>query len=174
MSYTNTEESRAWQRKYYAKNRERIREREREYYKKYGTIRNARRRKLGQLPGNPTGSHLSKEATLGSKNGRWKNGRTKELRVDVRFLELRLRVFRRDKYTCQKCGIRNGLGEEVGFTMHHIKEWDKYPELRFEEENCLTLCWPCHFKLHHPNSDMIVPLDWTRKGQKRWQTRHLP
>lgn len=170
MTYTDENKRREWQRNYYKKHKAKILEREKIYRDKNGWKRNERRRLVKwQKTGNPIGKHL--EPLVGNKNGRWKGGWTKEGRYDPKFLELRLKIFKRDNYTCQICGIRNGLGEEIGFTMHHIKEWDKYPDLRFDESNCQTLCWPCHFKLHHPNSDVIVPLDWTKKGQKRWNKK---
>lgn len=30
--------------------------------------------------------------------------------------------------------------------VHHIEPWVEAPELRFEEQNCVTLCKPCHVK----------------------------
>lgn len=51
-------------------------------------------------------------------------------------------VKNRDGYMCQKCGSRNEL------QVHHIKEWSRYPELRFEATNLLTVCKECHKKIH--------------------------
>ncbi len=55
----------------------------------------------------------------------------------------RNKVFERDKYTCQKCN-------KIGGTLnaHHIKEYSKYPEVRYEVKNGITLCEKCHKKIH--------------------------
>lgn len=52
-------------------------------------------------------------------------------------------VFKRDKYTCQKCGA---IG--VHLQAHHIKQWAYYPKERYKIENGVTLCKECHKKLH--------------------------
>ena len=50
-------------------------------------------------------------------------------------------VFKRDNFTCQKCGEKSGKIEA-----HHIKSWSEYPDLRFDVGNGLTLCQCCHKK----------------------------
>jgi 5-methylcytosine-specific restriction endonuclease McrA len=55
----------------------------------------------------------------------------------------RKHVFKRDDYTCQKCGIRGGYLEA-----HHIHMWIKYPKERYWIKNGLTLCLKCHRKVH--------------------------
>lgn len=72
----------------------------------------------------------------------WQGGKTKEsdlLRTSAEYREWRLAVFKRDNFTCQKCGQR-----ARDIEAHHIKERCKYPELIFDVGNGLTLCHECH------------------------------
>lgn len=52
-------------------------------------------------------------------------------------------VFRRDDYTCQRCGAKGGK-----LNAHHIKPWIDHPELRYDVENGITLCVACHLITH--------------------------
>lgn len=62
---------------------------------------------------------------------------------DFRYKEWRKAVFERDNYTYQNCNQHGGK-----LNAHHIKEWSKYPELRYEISNGLTLCVDCHTEHH--------------------------
>jgi hypothetical protein len=54
-------------------------------------------------------------------------------------------VYTRDSFTCQEC---KQVGGELN--AHHIRSWATSPELRFDVENGVTLCFSCH-GLKHPH-----------------------
>ena len=71
----------------------------------------------------------------------WKGGKTKQskiIKTSSEYRVWRLEVFKRDNFTCTKCGSKSNL------EAHHLKEQSKYPELRFVLSNGLTLCHDCH------------------------------
>jgi len=78
----------------------------------------------------------------GDKNPRWKGGISPKSRLErVKFRQqLQSKILHRDNYTCQICDEYGG-----NLQIDHIKEWADYPELRFEESNCRTLCMACHY-----------------------------
>ena len=59
------------------------------------------------------------------------------------YKKVRIKVFTRDKWTCQFPGCNNTGSLES----HHIKKWSKYPLLRLSEYNIITLCGKCHRKI---------------------------
>lgn len=56
------------------------------------------------------------------------------------YRELRDDVFDRDGHRCANCGAKGNL------EIHHIRPWGQFPELRFDRENCITLCTQCHIE----------------------------
>jgi len=48
-------------------------------------------------------------------------------------------IFKRDDYTCQRCGVRGGR-----LQAHHKKPYREFPELRYVLSNGETLCVACH------------------------------
>ena len=64
----------------------------------------------------------------------------------------RKKVFERDNFTCRRCGSKEELHP------HHLKEFAKYPELRYDVDNGLTLCSKCHGKEHN--------IDFSKIGKK--------
>lgn len=86
----------------------------------------------------------------GEKSGNWKGGITPEnnkIRNNIRYKRWRLKVFKRDKYTCRTCGEKSSKNNTIYITAHHIKQFAKYPKLRYLVSNGLTLCIKCHSKL---------------------------
>lgn len=57
----------------------------------------------------------------------------------------------RDGYKCVKCGCSQGE-----LHAHHIKSWNDYPELRFDVNNGITVCPPCHWKIHTAQNENSV------------------
>jgi 5-methylcytosine-specific restriction endonuclease McrA len=85
------------------------------------------------------------------KSHNWQGGKTSEaklIRRSAAWGKWRKAVFERDNYTCQHCGARSEKGKPVELHPHHIKQFAHFPELRFEISNGLTLCQPCHKKVH--------------------------
>lgn len=78
----------------------------------------------------------------GADNPAWLGGRKTENELQrTRFRQTVLpQVLKRDNYTCQICDT-NGVYLHVD----HIKRWSEYPELRFDINNCRTLCMACHY-----------------------------
>ena len=58
----------------------------------------------------------------------------------------RTAVFTRDAFTCQRCGAKGSDGTRL--VAHHIEPWATCPERRFDVDNGLTLCEPCHAREH--------------------------
>jgi 5-methylcytosine-specific restriction endonuclease McrA len=84
------------------------------------------------------------EMQKGNKSNSWKGGISRKYKEEYWSLKYRLwreSVFQRDIYQCQKCGFKGNQGY---LTAHHIKSWAKYPELRFDINNGITLCEECH------------------------------
>lgn len=95
-------------------------------------------------PGVKLKQRNAKLGKYGKNANAWIDGRNKKnilLRNRDEYKQLRKLIFKKDNYTCQICKVR---GDQL--EMDHIKEWCNYPELRFEESNCRTLCVDCHKK----------------------------
>lgn len=89
------------------------------------------------------------EKMSGNKTHLWQGGKTQEaklIRTSWEYRFWRTAVFKRDNYTCQNCGARNGNGHTVYLEADHIKSFADFPELRFDIANGRTLCRDCHQK----------------------------
>lgn len=99
--------------------------------------------KKGVSPWNKDKEWLSNRR---EKHWNWKNGKSEEnhiLRNRIEIKNWRKAVFKRDNWTCQKCGKTN-----CALNSHHIKHWAKFPELRYDISNGITLCLKCHKEKH--------------------------
>lgn len=118
--------------------------------KKMSLIHMGNKYRLGKKHTEKTIRKMS-DARKGEKNPAWKGGVSpinKIIRKSKEYKEWRKRVFKRDNYTCQKCGVRSGKGIKVYLHPHHIMAFAKYPSYRFEEVFGQTLCKGCHFEQH--------------------------
>jgi len=80
----------------------------------------------------------------GINHWNWKGGISSDDYLERRrfYQQVHELVLERDDYTCLLCDKRGGQ-----LHIDHIKGWAKHPELRFELDNCRTLCAPCHYYL---------------------------
>lgn len=91
----------------------------------------------------------------GDKNPNWRGG-ISEISENYRALSTekvikwRNFIFKRDSYTCKDC---HHIGRRL--EAHHIKSWVKYPELRYDTNNGVTLCNSCH-KIYRCDGDGIL------------------
>jgi len=87
--------------------------------------------------------------SMGENNPNYNPNLTEEDRKDRRLLleniDWRKEIYERDKYICQICGDnRGGI-----FNAHHLMGYNKYPKLRFDKNNGITLCKTCHMDFHN-------------------------
>lgn len=75
--------------------------------------------------------------------------------------KLQKQILARDNYTCQICGIR-GKNMQVD----HIQPWAEYVKLRFNMNNCRTLCRECHYKITYGKP---MPKNIKTWGQKFYE-----
>lgn len=83
----------------------------------------------------------STKGKFGKNSNNWKGGISKDAHslTNPKYKKWREKIFKRDNWTCQKCGERGCYLEP-----HHIKSWAKFPKLRYVLSNGQTLCLECH------------------------------
>ena len=93
---------------------------------------------------------LFKGKFIGENSPVWKNEveYCRAERATHEYKEWRKCVFRRDDYTCCRCGARNGNGVEVELHAHHKENWKDNKALRYDVENGITFCSHCHITFH--------------------------
>ena len=83
----------------------------------------------------------------GKDHPNWKGGISKGRKgiTNRKFKLWKANVHKLDKFTCQMCGTKP-TGKNL--IAHHIRDWNKYPKLRYIVSNGLTVCRSCHKKIH--------------------------
>lgn len=79
------------------------------------------------------------------KSPRWKGGIHDERweRLQPRYKEWRYLVFKKYNFICQKC-----MKKPEYLEAHHIKNWNKVEEERYNVENGIPFCKQCHIDFH--------------------------
>lgn len=98
--------------------------------------------------------YKTSEREKGNKHWNWQGGIYSEiarLRKTIQYYDWRDAVYKRDKYTCIECK-KSG----VYLNAHHKKSFRHFPELRFDINNGITLCVPCHKK---------IDKNWGKRGR---------
>ena len=83
--------------------------------------------------------YCKKCANLRERNGRWLNGKSKEIYSFDFTRELKELIRKRDNYTCQECH-KKWQENIIAFDVHHIN----YDKQNCSPENLITLCRKCH------------------------------
>jgi hypothetical protein len=131
-----------------------------EFCRKLGDRTKGKQYGLGSIRTPEQRKQLSLSAPKGEHNHFWRGGVATEHNKERHRVEARLwreAVYSRDKWECQKCGVGGG------FNAHHIKNFHKYPELRFAIDNGITLCVSCHAQFHrlygrHDNNESQIAM----------------
>lgn len=89
-------------------------------------------------------SYKSNPANYGRRPWNWKDGKSVTIRRTAEYKDWRLSVFKRDGFACVGCGDNRGGNLQA----HHILSFTKYPNLRLDVSNGVTLCRLCHKKIH--------------------------
>lgn len=82
----------------------------------------------------------------GSANHFWRGGITPKnilIRTSTEYKEWKERILKRDDYTCQYC-----LNQGGNLHVHHLIKFSKDKKLQMTMKNGITICKPCHWKLH--------------------------
>ena len=110
----------------------------------------------------------------GKNHGSWNHELTKEDRENHRnrnyipgYCLWRKAVFDRDDHTCQFCGY----SKSGSLNAHHIDSWSTHKSERFNVDNGVTLCKPCHDACHDYHKHALSHLSATHETFYYWMIR---
>jgi hypothetical protein len=145
------------------------------YCKKEFYIRPSRiRANRGRFCSKECANKWLSENRRGEKSSGWKGGITpinKLIRATSKYEDWRMQVFKKDNFTCQRCGAKRGLNahhkKPLSQILSELKE--KYPLFDLYEvamndkelwdiNNGITLCEKCHEEIHKEIENKKEPL----------------
>jgi len=95
-------------------------------------------------------ARLASGQSSGENNGNWKGGITPQLlrlRASSEYKLWKAAVREQANYRCESCDVEHD-GNKIILHSHHIKPFSQFPELRFDLDNGMALCKPCHKEIH--------------------------
>jgi len=98
------------------------------------------------------------------KHPMWKGGTTsknRRIRATAKYKEWRSEVFKRDNFTCKKCGVVS-----KNIEAHHINELSNNLDKVYDLNNGVTFCRKCHKKFHNIYGNSKLNIDMIREFNK--------
>jgi len=86
---------------------------------------------------------------FGPENNKWTGNPRRKHRESKQAAWARA-VISRDLATCQHCGA-----QKVELQAHHLMSYSSHPYLRWDLSNGLTLCAPCHWRVHETTENAV-------------------
>lgn len=99
--------------------------------------------------GNKNSDKLKLNPKLGENNPNWKGGSSIfNINNDffTRWLPLRKIILDEDNNTCWKCNNKTTPNK---LEIHHLASKAKFPQYRYDRQNCIVLCKSCHKEFHN-------------------------
>ena len=109
------------------------------------TLETRKRQSIARMGKEPWNKGRPWPEMRGKNNPRWTGGSSPIRLIDMgrsEYINWKISVFKRDKYTCVKCGCKNNKELQAD----HILMWKTHPWERFNIDNGQTLCKKCHRK----------------------------
>ena len=105
-------------------------------------------------------TYCVRHSQIGDRAPNWQGGKTrltKRIRNRLWAFKWCKKVFKRDNWTCKQCGHHGGR-----LHAHHILSFVSFPKERFNINNGITLCEPCHKKIHYGSKNEQIKLVYNR------------
>lgn len=106
----------------------------------------------------------AKKAHYGKNHPNWIEDRSKiKGRLRPEMTAWRTGVFTKDKYTCQECGQIGGK-----LNAHHKAPYSLFAFLKYDVNNGLTVCEPCHKTIHKESSFLFGGINSKRMQESNF------